>query len=120
MWNNHDGNEDWPINVIASQRVGAKRRPMTGSAKRSIPQRKESMDCFVARAPRNDGCKSCDSNSNSEYTSAFLRQEAPEVFTSERAPPLYMTVFRCLSPYGCACLCPADSERQHAMRQAGV
>src|SRR6266404_250557 len=33
--------------VIASQRVGAKRRPMTGSAKPSIwPRRK--MDCFVA------------------------------------------------------------------------
>src|SRR5260370_5796303 len=36
-----------PLNVIASQRVGAKRRPMTGSAKQSMePQ--ESLDCFVA------------------------------------------------------------------------
>jgi hypothetical protein len=34
--------------VIASQRVGAKRRPMTGSAKQSILPRKERMDCFVA------------------------------------------------------------------------
>jgi hypothetical protein len=34
--------------VIASQRVGAKRRPMTGSAKQSISPRKGRMDCFVA------------------------------------------------------------------------
>jgi hypothetical protein len=27
---------------------------MTGSAKQSIAPRKESMDCFVASAPRND------------------------------------------------------------------
>jgi hypothetical protein len=33
--------------VIASQRVGATRRPMTGSTKQSITQRKR-MDCFVA------------------------------------------------------------------------
>src|SRR4051794_12440172 len=39
--------------VIASQRVGAKRRPMTGSAKQSRSH-KESLDCFVASAPRND------------------------------------------------------------------
>jgi hypothetical protein len=38
-----------PIPVIASQRVGAKRRPMTGSAKQSMARRKsKSMDCFVA------------------------------------------------------------------------
>jgi len=52
-----------PLPVIASQRVGAKRRPMTGStkqstsqpsviasvAKQSMSQRKrKSMDCFVA------------------------------------------------------------------------
>jgi hypothetical protein len=36
--------------VIASQRVGAKRRPMTGSAKQSILQRKERVDCFAALA----------------------------------------------------------------------
>jgi hypothetical protein len=41
--------------VIASQRVGAKRRPMTGSAKQSIVPRIGKMDCFVAYAPRNDG-----------------------------------------------------------------
>jgi hypothetical protein len=44
--------------VIASQRVRAKRGPMTGSAKQSISPRQDSlcgkMDCFVARAPRND------------------------------------------------------------------
>jgi len=34
--------------VIASQRVGAKRRPMTGSAKQSIAPQQERMDCFVA------------------------------------------------------------------------
>jgi len=28
--------------------VGAKRRPMTGSAKQSMPIQKERMDCFVA------------------------------------------------------------------------
>ena len=28
---------------------------MTGSAKQSMPQHKERMDCFVANAPRNDG-----------------------------------------------------------------
>src|SRR5665213_3713471 len=44
-----------PSAVIASQRVGAKRRPRTGSAKQSMPPQKERMDCFVARAPRNDG-----------------------------------------------------------------
>ena len=32
--------------VIASHRVGAKRRPMTGSVKRSIVAK--NMDCFVA------------------------------------------------------------------------
>ena len=35
------------ITVIASQRVGAKRRPMTGSAKQSMPDQ-ERVDCFVA------------------------------------------------------------------------
>jgi hypothetical protein len=40
--------------VIASQRVGAKRRPMTGSAKQSIERQKRKLDCFVAFAPRND------------------------------------------------------------------
>jgi hypothetical protein len=35
--------------VIASQRVGAKRRPMTGSAKQSMyPRVPARMDCFVA------------------------------------------------------------------------
>ena len=42
------------LHVIASQRVGAKRRPVTGSAKQSILTRHERMDCFVACAPRND------------------------------------------------------------------
>src|SRR5258708_1198838 len=52
--------------VIASHRVGAKRRPMINSTKQSISPRKERMDCFVASAfalsshggqvaPRNDG-----------------------------------------------------------------
>jgi hypothetical protein len=40
--------------VIASQRVGAKRRPMTGSVKQSRAAHAEGLDCFVARAPRND------------------------------------------------------------------
>jgi len=31
-----------------------------------------------------------------------------------------MTVSRSLSAYGCACLCPADSEGQDAMQQVGV
>jgi hypothetical protein len=35
--------------VIASQRVGAKRHPITGSAKQS-----RKLDCFVRFAPRND------------------------------------------------------------------
>jgi hypothetical protein len=39
--------------VIASQRVGAKRRPMTGSTKQSRSNQQE-LDCFVASAPRND------------------------------------------------------------------
>jgi hypothetical protein len=35
--------------VIASQRVGAKRRPMTGSAKQSrLSSQKTKLDCFVA------------------------------------------------------------------------
>jgi len=39
------------INVIASQRVGAKRRPMTGSAKQSsFFLCVAKMDCFVASA----------------------------------------------------------------------
>jgi hypothetical protein len=33
--------------VIASQRVGAKRRPMTGSAKQSIATKERRLDCFV-------------------------------------------------------------------------
>jgi hypothetical protein len=36
------------INVIASQRIGAKRRPMTGSVKQPISPCKERKDCFVA------------------------------------------------------------------------
>jgi hypothetical protein len=36
------------LSVIAGHRVGAKRRPMTGSAKQSMPIQKERMDCFVA------------------------------------------------------------------------
>jgi hypothetical protein len=55
--------------VIASQRVGAKRRPMTGSAKQSMGQ-PGSLDCFVASAPRNDG--------KFRYASAFSRRDAPE------------------------------------------
>jgi hypothetical protein len=43
------------FNVIASQRVGAKRRPMTGSAKQSISPRKARMDCFVALLLAIDG-----------------------------------------------------------------
>src|SRR6266849_5414670 len=42
--------------VIASQRVGAERRPMTGSAKQSMVARAK-LDCFVRFAPRNDGFK---------------------------------------------------------------
>jgi hypothetical protein len=42
-------NEKVPDSVIASQRVGAKRRPMTGSAKQSILLSfRGKMDCFVA------------------------------------------------------------------------
>jgi hypothetical protein len=41
--------------AIASQRVGAKRRPMTGSAKQSSTCIREKLDCFVASAPRKDG-----------------------------------------------------------------
>jgi hypothetical protein len=40
--------------VIASERVRAKRGQMTGSAKQSIGDRIERVDCFVAFAPRND------------------------------------------------------------------
>ncbi len=36
------------LDVIASQRVGAKRRPMTGSATQFIVRHKKGMDCFVA------------------------------------------------------------------------
>jgi hypothetical protein len=41
---------NWSLSrfVIASHRVGAKRRPMTGSAKQSMVQREERMDCVVA------------------------------------------------------------------------
>jgi hypothetical protein len=48
------GNGSIQWTVIASQRVGAKRRPMTGSAKQSSG-RAPRLDCFVASAPRNDG-----------------------------------------------------------------
>ena len=41
--------------VIAGQRVGAMRHPMTGSAKQSMPPLGNRMDCFVRFAPRNDG-----------------------------------------------------------------
>jgi len=40
--------------VIASQRVRAKRGPMTGSAEQSRALR-VTLDCFVSNAPRNDG-----------------------------------------------------------------
>src|SRR5260370_6982227 len=38
----------YALSVIASQRVGAKRRPMTGSAKHSIAPQGSKLDCFVA------------------------------------------------------------------------
>src|SRR4051794_35147043 len=41
--------------VIASQRVGAKRRPMIDSANQIQLSRSQQLDCFVASAPRNDG-----------------------------------------------------------------
>jgi hypothetical protein len=41
------------IFVIASQRVGAKRRPMTGSAKQSI-ERQSKYGLLRRLAPRND------------------------------------------------------------------
>ena len=44
------------IRVIASHRVGARRRPTTGSAKQSGLAATK-LDCFVASAPRNDGWK---------------------------------------------------------------
>jgi uncharacterized membrane protein YqgA involved in biofilm formation len=52
--NRHQGHGETPegvtepavLVVIASHRIGAKRRPMTGSAKQSIF--KEKLDCFVA------------------------------------------------------------------------
>ena len=44
--------------VIASQRVRAKRGPMTGSAKQSRATR-AALDCFVADAPRNDKGETC-------------------------------------------------------------
>ena len=34
--------------IARSQRVGAKRRPMTGSVKQSIAPRNDGMDCFIA------------------------------------------------------------------------
>jgi hypothetical protein len=42
-----DGSTD-VFYVIASQRVGAKRRPMTGSAKQSIAEQIADRDCFGA------------------------------------------------------------------------
>src|SRR4051794_9502218 len=60
------------ISVIASHPVGAKRRRMTGSAKQSIEPTKERMDCFVARAPRNDVVRS-------GHKFAFSRHDLPEV-----------------------------------------
>ena len=47
-------NSDDIHNVIASQRVGAKRRPMTGSAKQSIAQQGK-RGLLRRFAPRNDG-----------------------------------------------------------------
>src|SRR5665213_2665973 len=64
-----------PSAVIASQRVGAKRRPRTGSAKQSMPPQKERMDCFVARAPRNDGrgCSETESRANAPHSHVIAR-----------------------------------------------
>jgi hypothetical protein len=62
-----------PINVIASQRVGAKRRPMTGSAKQSIVSSRGKMDCFAALAM------------TAEYDFAFSRHDLPEVLQENLA-----------------------------------
>jgi hypothetical protein len=43
-------NAESHLAVIASQRVGAKRRPMTGSAKQSILSLCGEMDCFASLA----------------------------------------------------------------------
>ena len=40
--------------VIASQRVGAKRRPMTGEAKQSMEQQESKSGLLRRSAPRND------------------------------------------------------------------
>src|SRR6266404_1677746 len=45
---------------------------IASAAKQSISPRKETMDCFVARAPRNDG----------EHEFPFSRRDAPEVCKS--------------------------------------
>src|SRR5450756_1121504 len=66
------------IRVIASQRVGAKRRPMTGSAKQSILSSCGEMDCFVARAPRNDGLGCLKLHpSRATYSMSSLRTQGP-------------------------------------------
>jgi hypothetical protein len=62
-----------PINVIASQRVGAKRRPMTGSAKQSILSSRGKMDCFAALAM------------TAECDFAFSRHDLPEVLQENLA-----------------------------------
>ena len=90
--------------VIASQRVGAKRRPMTGSATLSAVAQRAKAEaihsghpksgllrrgaCHRARIratrwlPGNDGSRASIRMSNSGYTSAFSRREAPEVCVS--------------------------------------
>jgi hypothetical protein len=54
------------LHVIASQRVGAKRRPMTGSAKQSgfLETKKKKAGLLRRCAPRNDGGKTTLQNYN--------------------------------------------------------
>jgi hypothetical protein len=66
-----------PKSVIASQRVGAKRRPTTGSAKQSICRVTKEDGLLRRFAPRNDVDPS--------RTSAFSRRNAPELF-NQRVP----------------------------------
>jgi hypothetical protein len=80
--------------IAASQRVGAKRRPMTGSAKQSAPStslRAQRSNPFHSGADGRDGLLRCarndvdtflDSNLNSRCASAFSRHDPPEVCLS--------------------------------------
>jgi hypothetical protein len=87
---------------------------MTGSTKQSISPRKESIDCFVAYAPRNDGfliLNICPQSRGAMRPTA-ARNECATVEKKERCHFSMATLWYCLDSIN-------SLARQSAVRRSG-